>query len=55
MLEPDFNKNHPGWKVAAMLVDRMHRIIYAVAALCAAWQAPAGAKWLVAVVARWWP
>lgn len=53
MLDPDFRKNHPAWKFAALLVDRLPRILYAGAAFWAIYYyGPVGTYWLAALHVR---
>ena len=52
MLDPDFSKHHPAWKLAALLVDRAPRILFAIAVLCAAYQTGGGARWLFAALTK---
>lgn len=52
MLDPDFKKHHPAWKLAALIVDRAPSIMRAGALLFAAYNAPAALRSSVAIFAK---
>lgn len=52
MFDPDFRKNHPAWKFAALLVDRAPTILRAGALLVAAYHAPAAMRWSEDLLAK---
>jgi hypothetical protein len=52
MLDPDFSKHHPAWKLAALIVDRAPSLLRSGAVLLAAYHTPGGLQWAYAWIGK---